>query len=175
MEQGLSRPKQDTSVVDRLVSHVTVVDRRHALCGQRFEVASLRSGRGPAFIVIRLPDGRSRNIRRTVTDLSSASDDDREHRMAVGKLISVRTLLPLVYYARITFSNSMASCDGCSCFGASDCRVSTGDQCSTGKDQTRYAQLLEQSPTSISAPSRADARDSDPPDAAERASGEGAV
>lgn len=157
------------------MSHVTVVDRRHALCEQRFEVASLRSGRGPAFVVIRLPDGRSRNIRRSVTDLSPAGNDDGEHRSATGKLISVRTLLPLVYYARITFSNSIASCDGCSCFGASDCGVSTGHQCSTGTDQARYAQPLEQSPTGISAPSRADARDSDPPDAAERASGKGAV
>ena len=152
-----------------------MIDRRHALCGQRFEVASLRSGRGPTFVVIRLSDGRLRNIRRSVTDLSRISEDDNEHRGAAAKLISVRTLLPLLYYARITFGSSIESCDGYSYFSTSEDSISSGDQYSNGKDQVRYTQSLEQPPTGISASGRADARDADSPDATGSVRDEGAV
>lgn len=42
----------------------------------------------PAFVVIRLPDGRLRNIRRSATDLSRAIDDDDEHRGISHRYVS---------------------------------------------------------------------------------------
>jgi hypothetical protein len=56
------------------VSHVTVTDRHHALCGQLLPLASLHSARGPAYIVVALPDGRRRSLRRTSTDLAGTAE-----------------------------------------------------------------------------------------------------
>jgi hypothetical protein len=42
---------------------ITVTDSRRSLFGQQFAVLSERSGRGPAFVVVELPDGRRRSIR----------------------------------------------------------------------------------------------------------------
>ncbi len=157
------------------MSDITVIDRQHALCGQRFEVASLRSDRGPAFVVIRLPDGRLRNIRRAATDLVPISKDEDKHHRVIEKLISVRTLLPLVYYIRITFGNSTDSCDGYSSFNTSERDKSSGDRCSTGKDQVRHTPSLEQPPAGISTSSGAGVRDVDPPDAIGCTNDEGAA
>ena len=44
-------------VRERVVSDVTVTDPKHSLFGQRFTVLPERSGRGPAFVVVALPDG----------------------------------------------------------------------------------------------------------------------
>jgi hypothetical protein len=146
-----------------VVSDITVIDRQHALCGQRFEVASLRSDRGPAFVVIRLPDGRLRNIRRSATDLVPNRKDEDKHHRVIEKLISVRTLLPLVYYVRIAFGNSTDICDGYSRFSTSERDKASGDRCSTCKDQVEHIQPLEQPPAGIAASSGAGVRDVDPP------------
>jgi hypothetical protein len=74
-----------------LVSHVTVTDRHHALCGQLLPLVSLHSARGPAYIVVALPDGRRRSLRRASTDLAGAA----EAPLYDGPRISVGTLLPL--------------------------------------------------------------------------------
>jgi len=50
-----------------------VTDPRHALFGNRFAVLSERSGRGPAYLVVELPDGRRRSIRITSTDPAQAA------------------------------------------------------------------------------------------------------
>jgi hypothetical protein len=156
------------------VSHITVIDDRHALFGQRFEVASLWSGRGSAFVVIRLPDGRLRNIRRSVTDLLSRGRDD-EQRSTHKNLISVRTLLPLLYYVRSSFVNSTESYDGYSNIASSDGEISSEDQYCTGDDQARHTKSLEQSSTGISASARTDGRDPDPSNANGSTSDGGAV
>ena len=72
--------------------------------GQCYPVSDRRSGRGPALIVIQLPDGRERAIPRSATAIASASDDPA---MTAGRLahISVRTLLPL--------ANHVALCLAC--------------------------------------------------------------
>jgi hypothetical protein len=73
------------------VSHVTVTDRHHALCGQVLPLVSLHSARGPAYIVVALPDGRRRSLRRASTDLAGTA----EAPLYDGPRISVGTLLPL--------------------------------------------------------------------------------
>jgi hypothetical protein len=74
-----------------LVSHVTVTDRHHALGGQLLPLVSLHSARGPAYIVVALPDGRRRSLRRASTDLAGTA----EVPFYDGPRISVGTLLPL--------------------------------------------------------------------------------
>src|SRR3954452_17512909 len=52
---------------------------------------SLHSARGPAYIVVALPDGRRRSLRRASTDLAGTT----EAPLYDGPRISVGTLLPL--------------------------------------------------------------------------------
>src|SRR5215213_5004330 len=82
---------QAAPIRDGLVSHVTVTDRHHALCGQLLPLVSLHSARGPAYIVVALPDGRRRLLRRASTDLAGTA----ETSLYDGPRISVGTLLPL--------------------------------------------------------------------------------
>jgi hypothetical protein len=85
------RTLQDAPVIDRLVSHVTITDPRHSLFGQRLAVLAERSGRGPGYVVITLPDGRRRSVRRAATDLVFPPWP------VVPNIprISIRTLIPL--------------------------------------------------------------------------------
>src|SRR3954465_8237395 len=82
---------QAATIRDGVVSHVTVTDRHHALCGQLLPLVSLRSARGPAYIVVALPDGRRGSLRRASTDLAGTA----ETPLYDGPRISVGTLLPL--------------------------------------------------------------------------------
>ena len=63
---------QATAILDGVVSHLTVIDARHGFAGQRLDLVSAHSARGPAFVLVRLHDGRRRSIRRSVTDLAAA-------------------------------------------------------------------------------------------------------
>src|SRR3954471_17651814 len=85
------RDLQAAPIRDGLVSHVTVTDRHHALGGQLLPLVSLHSARGPAYIVVALPDGRRRSLRRASTDLAGTA----EAPLYDGPRISVGTLLPL--------------------------------------------------------------------------------
>jgi hypothetical protein len=82
---------QATPILDGVVSHITVTDPHHALCGQVLPLVSLHSARGPAYIVVALPDGRRRSLRRASTDLAGTA----EAPLYDGPRISVGTLLPL--------------------------------------------------------------------------------
>jgi hypothetical protein len=82
---------QAAPIRDGLVSHVTVTDRHHALGGQLLPLVSLHSARGPAYIVVALPDGRRRSLRRASTDLAGTA----EAPVYDGPRISAGTLLPL--------------------------------------------------------------------------------
>ena len=93
------RTPQDAPIVDGMVSEVRILSRRHGLFGQVLPIVSLRSARGPKFIMVRLPDGRRRSIPRSITDLagepfSNGLDDSIEESLR----ISVRTLLPLAHF-----------------------------------------------------------------------------
>src|SRR3954452_5554950 len=85
------RDLQTAPIRDGLVSHVTVTDPHHALCGQLLPLVSLQWARGPAYIVVALPDGRRRSLRRASTDLAGTA----EAPLYAGPPISVGTLLPL--------------------------------------------------------------------------------
>src|SRR3954447_4620724 len=85
------RDLQAAPIRDGLVSHVTVTDRHHPLCGQLLPLVSLHSARGLAYIVVALPDGRRRSLRRASTDLAGTA----KAPLYDGPRISVGTLLPL--------------------------------------------------------------------------------
>jgi hypothetical protein len=71
-----------------------VTDRHHALCGQRLPLIAIRSPRGPAYLVVELPDGRRRSLRRSVTDLAGAAEATPSLERDAPR-ISARTLLPM--------------------------------------------------------------------------------
>jgi hypothetical protein len=81
-----------------LVSEVRILSRRHGLFGQVLPVIGVKSARGPNYVMVRLPDGRSRSIPRSITDLavepSARVTDSSENALR----ISVRTLLPLGHF-----------------------------------------------------------------------------
>src|SRR5947207_9859947 len=90
------RTPLNPTILDRSITHVTITDPQHCLFGERLAVFKERSGRGPAYVVVELPDGRKRSIRIASTDLTAtvitsgaAPDLPR---------ISVRTLIPLVQH-----------------------------------------------------------------------------
>ncbi|MER8911912.1 Y4bD/Y4pK family protein [Mesorhizobium sp. M0854] len=87
-----------------MVSHLTVIDPRHGLAGQRLELVSSRFARGPAFVVVRLPDGRRRSIRRSVTDLAAASPEEQGVSKSLAR-INVRTLLILLHHLNSTLAS----------------------------------------------------------------------
>src|SRR4051812_34932617 len=89
------RALQATAIRDGLVSHVTVIDPHYALCGQLLPLVSLHSARGPAYIVVALPDGRRRSLRRGSTDLAGAAATSPVASLCDGPRVSVGTLLPL--------------------------------------------------------------------------------
>ena len=77
------------------MSHVTITDPHHFLFGHRLEVLEERSGRGPAYIVVALPDGRRRGVRIASTDLA-----EPPNCASIADLprISARTLIPLMQH-----------------------------------------------------------------------------
>ena len=91
------RTSQNAVILDRLVSEVTITDPQHSLFGQRLALTNERSGRGPAYVVVRLPDGRRRSIRISATDLN-ASDCFGCTPAASLPRISVRILIPLAQH-----------------------------------------------------------------------------
>ena len=67
--------------------------------------------RGPALIVIRLPDGRERTISRAAISVSSASESLTAAASRLGR-ISVRTLLPLANHVRAVLASRNADLEG---------------------------------------------------------------
>ena len=93
------RTSRNATIRDRFASHVTVTDPQHPLFGKRFAVLGERSGRGSAFVVVGLPDGRRRSIRIACTDLAQAALRPISPPPALSR-ISVRTLIPLMQHLR---------------------------------------------------------------------------
>jgi hypothetical protein len=84
------------------VSHVTITDPHHFLFGHRVEVLKQRSGRGPAYVVVALPDGRPRAVRITSTDLAKTITSGPN--AADLPRISARTLIPLMQHLSASLS-----------------------------------------------------------------------
>jgi hypothetical protein len=76
-----------------------VTDPQHPLFGNRFPLLGERSGRGSAFVVVELADGRRRAIRISCTDLAHAAVETISPPPTLGR-ISVRTLIPLMQHLR---------------------------------------------------------------------------
>src|ERR1700688_4739846 len=121
------RTSQNPTILDRTITHVTITDPQHCLFGKRLAVIRERSGRGPTYVVVELPDGRKRSIRIASTDLAAtviasgaASDLPR---------ISVRTLIPLVQHlsANLALLAEEVIRDGSSSPSASRCVSTTAD------------------------------------------------
>ena len=93
------RTRQDAPILDRVVSHVTITDPHHFLFGNRLEVLKERSGRGPAYVVVALPDGRPRAIRIASTDIAGTPDTSRPNPAYLPR-VSARTLIPLMQHLR---------------------------------------------------------------------------
>ena len=85
---------RDAPVSDGLISHVTITDPGHALCGQRLDLVSLRSSRGRDFIVVALPNGRNRSLRRSQTDL--VTTQPQTNMPVSGFLVDIQVLLTLM-------------------------------------------------------------------------------
>jgi hypothetical protein len=88
-----------------------VVDAHHPLYGACYPVSERPSGRGPALIVIRLPDGRERSIARSATAPISAPDNSAA-TSSRQMHISVRTLLPLANHVRTMLASRDAELQG---------------------------------------------------------------
>jgi len=97
------RTSQSATILGRIVSHVTVTDPRHALYGNRFAVLMGRSGRGRAYVVVELPDGRRRSIRIASTDLAEAAIAPSPKPAGLPR-ISARTLIPLMQHLTANLS-----------------------------------------------------------------------
>ncbi len=88
------RTLQSATILDRMVSQVTVTDPRHSLFGSKLTALPERSARGPTYIVVQLSDGRRRSIRVSSTDLGESPIASDSKGSAVPR-ISLRTLIPL--------------------------------------------------------------------------------
>jgi hypothetical protein len=90
------RTRQSTPILDQVLSYVTVTDPQHFLFGTKLAVLPERSGRGPAYLVVELPDGRRRSIAIASTDRGEAAA--LSSRRPGLPWISVRTLIPLTQH-----------------------------------------------------------------------------
>ena len=96
----------DASPLDRRVAGVRVVDPQHPLYGHCYPISERRSGRGPALIVIRLPDGRERAVPHSALAQAGEEPTTTTSRQAH---ISVRTtLLPLANHVRFVHASRHA-------------------------------------------------------------------
>ncbi len=95
------------------MSHVTITDPHHFLFGHRLEVLKERSGRGPAYVVVALPDGRRRAVRIASTDLAETLITSRRPNGADLPRISARTLIPLMQHlsASLNLLDEKVICD----------------------------------------------------------------
>ncbi|WP_247305658.1 MULTISPECIES: hypothetical protein [unclassified Bradyrhizobium] len=75
----------------------------HFLFGQRLEVLKERSGRGPAHVVVALPDGRPRAVRIASTDLGETLITSRLNAADLPR-ISARTLILLMQHLSASLS-----------------------------------------------------------------------
>ena len=70
------RTSQNTPILDRIASHVTITDLRHLLFGHQVAGLGERSGRGPTYLVVELSDGRKRLVI-AATDLFQSANFSR--------------------------------------------------------------------------------------------------
>jgi hypothetical protein len=70
MKTPARRKRQDTPVLERLVSKITVMDSDHALFGLSLRLISLCAAKGRSHQIVELPDGRHLTLRRPSSGLA---------------------------------------------------------------------------------------------------------
>jgi hypothetical protein len=70
MKTPARRKRQDTPVLERLVSKITVIDSDHALFGLSLRLISLCAAKGRSHQIVELPDGRHLTLRRPSSGLA---------------------------------------------------------------------------------------------------------
>jgi hypothetical protein len=75
---------------------VTITDPHNFLFGHQLEMLKDRSGRGPAYVGVALPDGRPRAVR-ALTDLGETPITSRPNAGDLPR-ISAPTLIPLLQH-----------------------------------------------------------------------------
>jgi hypothetical protein len=90
---------QTATVIERVITQVTITSPQHPLFGHTFPIVSLQSPRHREHIIVELADGRRRSIPRAATDLQASSSTGPQPEKPLPK-VSVRTLLPLARYLR---------------------------------------------------------------------------
>ena len=86
---------RDTPQVNEIPEHITITDPNHPLYGQTFSLLRTLSSRRNSRVVLILPNGHTRTVSRSVTDL-----DRPPVEFSPVALISAATLLPLARYIR---------------------------------------------------------------------------
>ncbi len=117
------RTRQNTTVRERLLPGIRVIDAAHPLFGQRLVVSAAGASRRIGWIGVVLADGRHRWIPREATGLDDTACEAGPNRDL--PLVSVRTLLPLAEYVRARVSSAREEVHGTS-GPAADPAVRTG-------------------------------------------------
>src|SRR5262249_29711673 len=81
--------------VNEIHDHITITDPQHPLYGQTFSILRTRSSRRNSRVVLILPNGHTRTVSRSVTDI-----DRPPVKSSPVALLSTATLLPLARYIR---------------------------------------------------------------------------
>lgn len=167
------RTLRDTPVFDGIVPDVTIVDPHHALAGQRLPVVSLRSARGPSFLVVSLADGRRRSVRRSATDLAANAASSASPE--VKALVSVRILLPLARHLRVMLASSAEEVihHGHSLAPASRCIVDASPDPKPSAEAPGAAKTMERASRRLAKADRRDSLRCGSADALERSDDEG--
>lgn len=84
MRRPAHQASHDVPLVDRLACEVTISDLRHALHGRPLALALLESPRGRDFVVVALPNGRHRSVRRSQTDLMTPLKESAQPGLAIS-------------------------------------------------------------------------------------------
>jgi uncharacterized protein DUF5372 len=94
-ERSCTQTHRDTPQVNEIPDHITITDPQHPLYGQTFSILRTRSSRRNSRVVLILPNGHTRTVSRSVTDI-----DRPPVESSTVLPISAATLLPLARYIR---------------------------------------------------------------------------
>ena len=97
---GVAEYRRAATILDRVVSRVTITDPRHFLFGHRLRSSMSVLGAATSYVVVELADGRKRSVRIAATDLVPPGNSSSAARPSLPR-ISVRTLIPLARHLNL--------------------------------------------------------------------------
>ena len=92
LQSSKTKTDHNASVIDQVSRHVTITDRTHPFFGRTFPVVRDTSSRGVSYLVVQLPNGRTRSVPIAATDDTT---ETAPHSLSGLLPISARTLLPV--------------------------------------------------------------------------------